>query len=161
MCAKCQNNIMLYLQVLRIRKILYVEEFLYLLHTCSSQVYKLILLIDDEIPGLLLLDTHDSVHSGQILHILTTLHLTCENITHFIKGCGLATLSGNNQRCTGLINQYGVHLIDDGKIQITKNQLLLVDNHVISQVIKAQLIIGNISDIAGISLLPLLGSHMV
>ena len=46
-------------------------------------------------------------------------------------------------------------------MQSTQNQLFLVNNHVITQIIKSQFVVGNISDITLISFLSLLGSHAV
>ena len=43
----------------------------------------------------------------------------------------------------------------------TQNQLFLVNNHVITQIIKSQFVVGNISDITLVSFLPLLGGHAV
>ena len=75
---------MLDLQVLGISEVINVEESLNLLHTCCSQVNDLILLVDYEVSSLFLYHTHNGVHLGQFLYIITALHLTCQQITHFI-----------------------------------------------------------------------------
>src|SRR5699024_11774643 len=67
-----------------------------------------------------------------------------------------STLSGNDQRGTGLVDKYRVYLIDDGIVQISLYQLFFIDYHIVTKVIESQLIIGYISDIAGI-----LGSSLV
>ncbi len=49
---KCQNDVVLDLQVLRICQVLDMEEILHLLNAQLRQVYNLVFLIDDEIAGL-------------------------------------------------------------------------------------------------------------
>ena len=51
--AKCEDNIMLNLQILRIRKVIDMEIFLHLFHTLLSQIYSLFLFIDDKVSALL------------------------------------------------------------------------------------------------------------
>ena len=68
-----QNNIMLYFQILRVRKVLNAEEFFYLFHAGFRQVDYLILFIDNKVAGFLLYHAHNRIDFGQILHILATL----------------------------------------------------------------------------------------
>ena len=161
MCAKSQDDIVLDLQILRIRIVLNVEEFLHLLHALCGKVDHLILLVNDEVPRLLLLHAHNGVQLGQILHILAPLQLAGQNITHFIERGGFTALTGNDQRGPGLIDQHGVDLVDDGIVQTAEHQLLLINHHIISQIIEAQFIIGHIGNVAIIGLLPLLLRHGV
>ena len=84
---------MLNLQILRISQVLYLEELLNLLHTILCQADHLILLVYDEVSGLLLLHAHDSIHLGVLRHILTALHLARQNIACLINAGGFATLS--------------------------------------------------------------------
>ena len=114
--TESQNDIVLDLQVFRIRIVFDVEEFLYLGDTFLGQIDDLVLLIDDEIAGLLTLHSHDGIHLGQFFHILTTFHLTGQNIACLVKTGGFAAHTGNDQRRTGFIDQDGVHLIDDGVV---------------------------------------------
>ena len=60
-----------------------------------------------------------------------------------------------------VIDQNRVHLIDDRVIQITQNHLFLINSHVITQIIEAQLVVRHISDIAGIRFLSFFRSHGV
>ena len=110
----------------------------------------LILFVDDKIPRLLDLFSHDGVHLGKLLAGLTALQRMGHIITEFIKFCGLSALSGDNQRRTGLVDQDGVNLINDRIMQISLHQLVFIDDHIIPQIVKAQLVVGDISDIAGI-----------
>ena len=160
-CTQCQNDVVLDLQILGIRKVINMEESLYLFHTCCSQVDDLILLVDYEVSGLFLYHAHDGIHLGQFLYIVTTLHLTGQQVAHLIQCRRLTTLSGNDQRGSRFIDQYGVHLIDDGIMQSAQNQLFLVDDHIITQIIKSQLVVRHIGDVAVVGCLSLLGGHAV
>ena len=60
-----QNDVVLDLQVLRIRQVLNMEEFLHFLHALLSQVDDLVLLIDDKVPCLLDLLAHDGADLGK------------------------------------------------------------------------------------------------
>ena len=161
MCSECKDNIMLDFQVLRISKVFDVEEFLYFLHTIFCQVNCLLFLINDEITCLFNFFSHDGIHLGKLTACLTAFQLFCKNITGFIQSCRLSTLSGNDQRCSGLIDQNGIDLIDNCIMQSSLNQLFFIDNHVISQIIKSKFIIRYISNIAIISLSSLVIVHLI
>ena len=159
--SQSENDAVLDLEVLRIREVGNVEEFLNLGDALCRQIYHLILLIDDKVSGLLSLDAHDRVDLGQILHIFAALHLLCQNIAGLIDLGGLAALSGNDKRRARLVDQDRVYLVDDGVMEFPKNKVLLIDRHVITQVVKTEFVIGDIGDIAAVSLLPLLAAHAV
>ena len=138
-----------------------MEEFFNFLNALLCQINNLVLLIHDEIAGLLALDTKNRIHLGQLFHVSTTLHRARQDITGFIKSRGFAALTGDNKRCTRLINQYRVNLIDNCKMKISKYELFLVDYHIVTQIIKAKLIVGHIGDITVISLTALLCLHII
>ena len=58
--------------------------------------------------------------------------------------------AGNNQRSTGIVNQYGVHLIDDGIIVLTLYKVFRADSHVITQVVETEFIVRTECDICQI-----------
>ena len=161
MRPQSENNIVLDFQILGIGIVLNMEEILHLFHTCRSQVDNLVLFIDNKISRLLLNHTHNGIHFGQFLHVLTTLHTPRQKVTHFIQGGGFTALSRYNQRGSGLINKYRVHLVNNTEMQIPQHQLLLVDHPVIPQIIKSQFIIGHISNVTLIRPLTLLRTHAV
>ena len=53
----------------------------------------------------------------------------------------------NNQWCTGIIDQYGVHLIHHGIMVFTLHHFLRGMYHVVTEVVKAEFVIGAIRDI--------------
>ena len=122
---------MLDFQIFRIRKVLDLEKPFHLGNTLLRKVNHLILFIYNKVAAFLLLHTHDGIQLGQVFHIRAPFHLFGKDIAGFVKLRGLPALPRNDQRRTRLVNQDGVNLIDDGIMQITKHQLLLVNDHVI------------------------------
>ena len=141
---------MLDLQVLRICQVLDMEEVLNLMNALFRQVYDFVFFIDDEVAGLGDLLTHDGSHLGHFAAGLSSLQLSCEDIADLIKLGGFAALAGNDQRGTGFVDENGVHLVDDGVVKLSLYQLLFVDHHVVTKVVETVLVVGYISDIAGI-----------
>ena len=146
-----KNNIVLYFKILRISQIINMEEFLHFFYAVFGQIDGFFLFIDDEVSGLLNLFSHNRIHFGEFSACFTALQLTGKNIAGLIQLCRLAALAGNNQRRSGLIDQNRVNLVDDGKMKSSLYKLLLVNNHIIPQVVKSQLVVCHISNIAVIS----------
>ena len=160
-CTQGQDDIMLDFQILRIREVLNLEKSFHFSNTLLRQVDHFILFIDNEVSRFLLFHAHDGVQLGQILHVRAALHLFCQDIAGLVQLGGFPALAGNDQRGSGLIDQNGVNLIDDGIMQVTQHQLFLINDHVVSQVVKAQFIIGHIGNILGISGASFLRLHAV
>ena len=71
MRTKCKYYVVLYLNILRIGKVVDLKEFFYLGYTLSRKCYELILFVNDKITRLFSFDTHDGIHLGQVFHVLT------------------------------------------------------------------------------------------
>ncbi len=82
-------------------------------------------------------------------------------VHHGVQLGGLLPLAGDNQRGAGLVDEDGVHLVHDGKGVAPLNQLLLVDGHVVPQVVKAELVVGAVGDVGGIGGLFRVAHHAV
>ena len=108
MCAKCKNDIVLDLEIVK------MEKLFYLSCTLFSEVNGLVLLAHNEITRLLKTCSHKDIHLGYLVVIACTLlKLSCKDIAYFIKLCRRITLSRNDKRCSRLIDKYGVNLIDN------------------------------------------------
>ena len=160
-CPQGKDDIVLDLQVLRVCEVIDMEELLDLSHSVFRQVDRLFLLIYNEISCLLNVLAHDGVHLGEFAARLASLKLAGKDIAGFIELRRFPALPGNDQRRPRLIDQYRVHLIDDGKVKPSLHELFFVDDHVVTQIVESQLIIGHISNIAGISLTALFIVHAV
>ena len=160
-CPKSKNNIVLNLQILRICQVFNMEEFLNLADTILCQVYDLILFIYNKVSSFLNVLPHNGVHLGKFTGSLTAHQLMSQHIADLVQLGRFAALTRNNQRCSRLVNQYRVHLVDNGIFQIAQNHLFLINSHVIAQVVKAQLIVGYISNITVICCFTLLRGHGV
>ena len=152
---------MLNLKVFRIREVLDAEELLNLLDTFLGQVHNLILLIDHVIAGLGDFFAHDGVHLGELAGCLTALQLVCEHRAGLVNLGRLAGLARNDERRSRLIDQDRVHLVDDAVVEVSEHLLVLINRHVVAQIVKAELVVRDIGDVAGIGLLSRLGIHGV
>ncbi|OPZ84634.1 MAG: hypothetical protein BWY76_01761 [bacterium ADurb.Bin429] len=88
---------------------------------------------------------------GFVLAVRAVVHLgaqlanrpvdVADHLGRFIAG------AGNNQRGARLIDQDGVHLVDDGEGQLALRQVTGIDGHVVAQIIEAQFGVCCIEDI--------------
>ncbi len=67
----------------------------------------------------------------------------------------------DNQRCPGLVDQDGVHLVDNRVIQLPLHPLLRPQRHVVAQIVEPKLVVGAVSDVGAIAHLPLECLHIV
>ena len=58
--------------------------------------------------------------------------------------------SRNNQRCPRIINQHRIYLIHNGKVMLLLDKIAHLFGHVVTQVIKAKLIVGSKNDILSV-----------
>ena len=138
--------------VLNIHQVVYMEVGFRFLHAVLGQGGGAGLLVYDKVAvigglGVLLL-----VHFGNLYH----LQGAGEGVGLAIQIGGLLALTADDQGGTGLIDQNGVYLIYDGKHMAALHLLLLVLDHVVSQIVKAHLIVGAVGDVAVVGLLALL-----
>ena len=57
--------------------------------------------------------------------------------------------AGNDQRRAGFVNQHGVDFIDQREMESAQNAAFQIHDHVVAQVIEAQLGVGRIGDVTG------------
>ena len=133
--------------VLRIHQVLNAEVLLSLCNAVGKQVAGLCLLVD-------------KVIAVELCFVVLLVVKLCylvhgeglgEFVSLFVEVCGLVAAAGNYQRSSRLVNEYGVHLVDDGEVRFALYLVLLVHAHVVAQVVEAQLVVGCICDIACVS----------
>ena len=140
------------LRVLRIAEVLELEVLLSFDDTLRSKVTALLLLIDDEIAFLLDLLLHELRKLGSVPDDAALLQAGREEIGLLIQARGLAAPSGNDQRRTRFINQDGVDLVNDRVMQSALNHSLLINDHVVAEIVESELVIGPIRNIAIVGL---------
>ena len=69
-------------------------------------------------------------------------------------------LPADDQRRTGLVNQNGVHLIDDGEVQPALHPVCSFVDHVVAQVVKAIFVVGAVGDVAAVGCLLFFARHV-
>ena len=82
-----------------------------------------------------------------VRHVLTALqaaHGTCEVL---VGAGGLGAGARDDERCARLVDQDGVDLVDDGVVVAALHTLLGAGDHVVAQVIEAELGVGAVGDV--------------
>ena len=124
-----------------------MEELLTLFNSLLSQCDDLVLLIHDEIACFSDLLAHNSGHLCDLAACLPSLKLAGQHIADLVQLCRLSALAGNDQRRSCFINKDRVDLIDNGIIQLSLNQSVLINNHVVTKIVKSILVIRYICDV--------------
>ena len=143
--------------VFRIAQIVQMEKFLRLGNAAGGQRGGLGLFIHDVVG----VDVGVFLLLGVGLRNDEALQLADEGVRHVVELRGLVALTGDDQRGTGFIDQDGVHLVHDGKVVAPLHQLAGVDGHIVTQIVKAHLVVGAIGDVGLIGLLALLFGKIV
>ena len=143
--------------VFRVAQIVQMEEFLRLGDAAGGQGDALGLFIHDVVG----VDVGIFLLLAVRLHDDEALQLAGESVGHVVQLGGLVALTGNDQGGAGFIDQDGVHLVHDGEVVAPLHQLTGVDGHVVTQIVKAHLVIGAVGDVGIVGLLPLLLGEVV
>ena len=138
-------------------EVLHAEPALGLAHARFGQVAGLLLLVDDVILAhrRKLFVRERVVRPAVLLRLLALLQGADEAIRLFVQVGGLVARAGDNQRRARLVDEDGVHLVHDGKVMAALHHVLLVDDHVVAQVVEAHLVVRAVGDVAGIRRLAL------
>ncbi len=80
-------------------------------------------------------------------------HGARQSLGLFVKVGSRLSGARNNQRCSRLVNENGIHLVHNGKYMPALRHLLLIYDHVIPQIIESELIVGSIGNIGTVSFL--------
>ena len=139
-------------KVLGIGEVLEMEIFLRLLDAQLGEGSGFLLFVDNVV---------DAVLGVIRLHVLLgiqlseALELEClgKAVRLFIEVGGLVALTGNDQRRSRFIDEDGVDLVDDCKGVAALYLVFLVDDHVVSQVVEAKLVVGAVGDIGVVGFL--------
>ena len=144
-------------------EVLHAEPALRLAHARLGQVAGLLFLVDDVILAhrRQLLVGERVFLPAILLRLFAPLQGADEAIRLFIQVGGFIARAGDNQRGARLVDEDGVHLVHDGEVVAALHHVLLVDHHVVAQVIKAHLVVRAVGHVAGIRRLALLLRQIV
>jgi len=71
-------------------------------------------------------------------------------LEHLVVALGHGTR--DNERSTGIVNQHGVNLVDDGVVMGSLYQVGRRDGHVVTQIVETELVVGTERDVGLVSL---------
>ncbi len=83
------------------------------------------------------------------------------HLVHAVVDLGAVLgLAGNDQRRARLVDEDGVHLVDDAVDELALEALLDAHRHVVAQVVEAELVVGAVGDVGLVSLALVVGLHL-
>ena len=82
------------------------------------------------------------------LEVQVAFELSRQFVCHRVLRHVIVGTPGDNERCAGFVDQDVVDLVDDRVIQPPLDLLLLERLHVVAQVVKAELVVRSVSDVA-------------
>ena len=63
---------------------------------------------------------------------------------------GLVALTGNDERGARLVDEDGVHLVHDGEGVAALHHILLIERHVVAQIVEPHLVVRTVGDVRGV-----------
>ncbi len=142
----------LQLHIVGVGEVLHAERLLCLCHTARREGRGFRLFVNNVI--------RVDIVSDELLVVLLGHNELFEplykSVRVAVKIVRRAAHTGNDKRCTRLVDQNRVDLVDDGVVVPALNHLLLVGDHIVAQVVKAELVVGAVGNIGGIRLFALL-----
>ena len=146
-CLQGIIDMVLQFQVFGIRQVFYCKEFFCLFHTFLCQHYGFCFFIQNEVAFFLNFFFHQSIHGFCFIQDAAFFQFFNKQIGNTVQFCGLGAAAGNDQWCSGFIDQNRVHFVDDGIVQVSLNHIFLTGYHVITQVVETEFVVCTISDI--------------
>ena len=132
--------------------VVYAEEPLGLLHAPGGKGYGARLYVRHIVAGFRLLHAHELIGLAELDDILAPLQTAYESIRLLVHIRGFLAVAGYDKRGAGLVDQYGVHLVHYGVVELPLHHLGFVNHHVVPEVVKAELVVGAVGDVAGVGL---------
>ena len=135
--------------VVGIGEVLEVKEFLRFLDAELGQGRGVGFFVDNVVDAVILIEALEvflRVDLGENM----LFHRAGKLIGALVKVRRLVALAGDDQRGTRFINQNGVDLVDNSEGVLALDFILFVDDHVVAQIVKAELVVGAVGDVGGI-----------
>ena len=161
MCSQSKNDIMPDFEILRIRKVFYPKIFFCLFCPFFRKADNFIFFIYKEISIFLHGFTGYGIQFGKFVIALSSYKLPNKNITCRIKFRGFPALSGNDKWSSCFINQDRISFVNNCVVQSALNKLVLINCHIITQIIKTKLIICHICNVTCILFTTFIRIHLI
>ena len=136
--------------VLRVGQVVHMEPGLRLLHAGGGEGGALVLFVHHIVAVHLVV----LLFLGVQLHHLGHLQGTGKGVGLLVQVAGVVPLAADDQRGTGLVDQDAVHLVHDGEVVAPLHHVLFIGDHVVPQVVEAELVVGAVGHVGGVGGLP-------
>ncbi len=123
--------------------------------TLVGQEHLVALLVHGEVAGL------GHAFAGARVGLAFLAHQVGNDLVHgHVHGRVVFGLAADDQRRAGLIDQDGVHLVNDGVVEHALNAVARLVDHVVAQVVEAVLVVRAVGDVAVVGGLLFLARHV-
>ena len=131
--------------VFHVGEVFYAEEFLGLGDALLREADGALLFVDDVVAVELILQFL-IVGGGEDL----LFQAGDEIVGHLVELGRFFALAGDDERCPRFVDEDGVDLVDDDKVVPALHHLLLVDGHIVAEVVEAEFIVRAVGDVGGV-----------
>ena len=142
--------------IVRVVDIFNIEVFFRLFRTAGGDGGSFCLFVNDIVRvdgiGFLLFVLLLHAHGGKSAN---------KAVGFLIEVGGFVPSAGDNERGSGFIYEDGVHLVHYGVVKAPLNKVLFISYHVVPQVVKAELVVRAVGDVAGVGFPALVVFHSV
>ena len=136
--------------VFHIHQVFHAEIFFRFFHTALCKRCRACFFVHNKIAVIGFFRVFLFVHLGNFVHLQGSGKIVCAAV-HIRR---LFAAAADDQRCTRLVYQNGVNFVHNSKVMAALHLLLFVKHHIISKIVKSHLIVGAVSNVAVICLLP-------
>src|SRR5579864_4542027 len=137
-------DVMLQVPVLRVGNVANAQQLLDLLPAFVGDGNVLVLLIHHKVAGVNLRLARRNID------LFPFLQLGNDAVHALVLVGRLFARTADDQRGPRLVDQDGVHFVDDGVVVHPLHAILQVELHVVAQVVEAELVVGAVGDVGGI-----------
>ena len=138
------------LGVVHVGKAVHLEELLCLGNALGGQQHGALLDVAHVVAAFGLADALHLVGLADFFDVLAAGEPHHKAIGFLVHKGGFFAVSADDQRGTRLVDEDGVHLVHDGVVQCALHHALLIDAHVVAQVVEPKFVVGAIGDVAAI-----------
>ena len=146
-CLDGNVNVVIDASIFGIGEVCNAEELLGLLNTVLGKNCGTSLLVNDEV-----LLVYVKILLGVHLLDYVAGHCSDKFVCHLVKVGGLGALTRDDKGSSRLVDKDGVHLVNDCEVMSTLYHSLLVNNHVVTEVVEAKLVVGTVCDVGSVCL---------
>ena len=146
-CADCLIYVVQKCKIVGIHKVFNLEKRFCFLDTRACKCRSSCLFVND----IVALDVLAALFIVKLFN-LGFYKALCKNVGSNVKVGRFVALTRYNKRSSCLVDKNGVNLVNDGKVKGSLNLLVLVNDHIITKIVKTKLVVCTVGYVGVVSL---------